>query len=102
MLVIYCRESNMRSHNHLYPVLNRGTEWLQFHCIEPFAIMSQHRQPQMGVNRRVSMPWKMLNCCNNPGLTQPLYRSCPKLGYQLRIRTKRTHANDRVVGIAVD
>ncbi|MNC60778.1 hypothetical protein D3C75_1106800 [compost metagenome] len=48
------------------------------------------------------MPRKMLNRRDDPGLTQSFYGCDPKPEYQLRIRAKRTHSDDRIVRIAVN
>ncbi|MNO66742.1 hypothetical protein D3C76_575390 [compost metagenome] len=92
----------MSGHNHLRPVPNRGAEWLQFNRIESFAIMCQNWHSQMGVYRCITMPRKMFNCCDDPGLMQAFYCCHPKPGYQVRIRAKRTHPDNRIVRIAVN
>ena len=91
----------MGTHHRIHTSLDRRHKGRQLDLIQSWAIVGNHRQRQMGIDRRVAMAGKMLGRRQNRELVGPGDEGRGQLPDQLRIVPKRSHINHRISGVVI-
>ncbi len=98
----YSGDRDMSRHDGVHPRRDGALEGDEFQRAQPPGIRPDHRQAEVGIDRRVPMPGKMLRRGQHPPLARPADESGAQAGDGFQVLPERPDVDDGVFGIAVD